>query len=218
MNLLLVEDEAILAEAMLAYLRHQGYAVMWADSLHAAYQHLMEFPPDLVVLDITLPEGEDAGFTLANDLRSSGFQGGILFLTARDAIEDRVRGLDVGGDDYLIKPFALPEFAARIRALLRREAQTRQARLARGPLEVDLSGRMVRWNGEDVNLTEREFALLEYLSLHPERVFSAEELTDRFFADTESGVKIVRVYVHHLRQKIAPDVIQTLSSGYRLGV
>ncbi|WP_337845616.1 response regulator transcription factor, partial [Thermus sp.] len=146
-----------------------------------------------------------------------GYSGPILFLTARDALEDRVRGLDLGGDDYLAKPFHLEEFMARVRALLRREARSKQARVQRGPLEVDLVDRTVRWWGRPVELAPKEFALLELFVLHPHRIFTPQELWERFFPESTSD-SIVRVYVRKLREKLGAEVIRTLPSGYALGL
>ncbi len=218
MRILLVEDEPTVAEPLNALLNREGYAVTWAPNLEAAWRALADGEPDLAILDVMLPEGENAGFTLAKRLREAGYRGPILFLTARDALEDRVAGLDLGGDDYLVKPFAFQELVARVRALLRREAQTKQARLVRGPLEVDLAARRVRYDGRPVVLTEKEFALLERFALYPEKTFTVEELLERCFPGATSGPRIVRVYVHHLRQKLAPQVIETVPGGYRLGV
>ena len=218
MRVLLVEDEDGLRKPLAAMLRHQGYEVREAASLDEAWDAFVEAEPDLVSLDIMLPEGEDAGFRFAEELRAAGYEGPILFVTARDAVDDRVRGLDLGGDDYLVKPFNLEEYAARVRALLRRGSPVKQSRFERGPLAVDLAARKVFWQGREVELTGREFALLELFVLNPDRVFTAEELLDRLFPGTESGLKIVRVYVHRLRHKLGPEVVATVPGGYRLGV
>jgi len=218
MRILLVEDEEGLRKPLAALLRHQGYEVREAATLAEAWDAFVEAEPDLVSLDVMLPEGEDAGFRFARELRDAGFLGPILFVTARDAVEDRVQGLDLGGDDYLTKPFDLEEYAARVRALLRRGSPVKKSRVERGPLSVDLAARRVFWQGREVPLTSKEFALLELFVLHPERVFSAEELLDRLFPGTDSGPRIVRVYVHRLRQKLGPEVVATAPGGYRLGV
>jgi DNA-binding response OmpR family regulator len=218
MRILLVEDESGLAGPLLALLRRERYEVEWADCLGKAREAFLEAEPDLIALDVMLPEGEDAGFVLAKELRESGYEGTILFLTARDTIEDRVSGLDLGGDDYLVKPFSLQEFLARVRALLRRGGSTKVAVLERGPLRLNFSSREVCWNDQTVGLSDKEFALLERLALHPERVFPVDELLDKLFPDTDSGHRILRVYVFRLREKLGPEVISTSSGGYRLGV
>jgi DNA-binding response OmpR family regulator len=218
MRILLVEDQPELAAPTLAILRYGGYEAEWACSAEQATELAAEREPDLAILDVMLPEGEQAGFELARRFRRAGYLGSILFLTARDAVEDRVHGLDLGGDDYLVKPYSLEELLARVRALLRREAQTRQVEFQRGDLRVHFALRRALWQGTPIELSDKEFALLEVLSLYPERVFSAEELLDRLFPGTDSGTRIVRVYVHHLRRKIAPQVISTQPGGYCLGV
>ncbi len=218
MRILLLEDERDIREPLAALLRHQGHEVDEAGSLAEAREAVIEAEPDLAVLDVMLPEGEDAGFRFAKELREAGYSGPILFVTARDAVEDRVAGLDLGGDDYLTKPFSLKEFAARVRALLRRQSRVHSSVFERGPLKVDYAARRVFWDGREVSLSAREFALLELFTLYPDRVYDAEELLDRLFPGTDSGLRIVRVYVHRLRQKLGPEVIATVPGGYRLGL
>mgnify|MGYP002779242946 CR=1 FL=1 len=218
MNILVVEDERDIAEPVVQLLRAQRYEVTWAASLERAYEAFGERDYDLAVLDVMLPEGEDAGFSLAEGLRGVGFCGSILFLTARDSVEDRIRGLDLGGDDYLIKPFSLKELLARVRALLRRESPTKSAAFRRGELEVGFAKRQVLWGGREVRLSEREFAMLELFALNPHKVFAVDELLDRFFPDAASGQRVVRVYVRQLRHKLRDDVIATVPGGYTLGL
>lgn len=219
MRILLVEDETGLREPMAAYLKQQGYTVATAASIEEARDCLIEAEPDLVLLDVMLPEGVDAGFEFAGELRDAGFEGPILFITARDAVEDRVTGLDLGGDDYLTKPFSMEELAARVRALLRRGTAVRRSVFERGPLKVDFAARKVSWEGREVSLSGREFALLEMLTLQPDRVYGPEEILERLFPGADSGPKIVHVYVHHLRSKLGDEVVETVSGGgYRLGL
>ncbi len=217
MNILVVEDEAILGETLKALLQRNSYQATHADSYESAWDAFIELEPDLVALDVMLPEGEDAGFEFARELRESGFTGPILFLTARDTVEDRVKGLDIGGDDYLIKPFSLDEFMARVRALLRREATTKQSTFKRGNLELDFRQRRVLWQGQDITLSEREFALLELFALNPDKIYTSKELLERIFPGADSGTKVIRVYVHYLRQKLDNSIIATAPGGYRLG-
>lgn len=150
-------------------------------------------------------------------MREAGFAGSVLFVSARDAEADRVRGLDLGGDDYLVKPFGLAEFLARVRALVRRNTQTRTTVLERTPLNVDLANRRITWAEREVQLSAREFEMLELFALYPERVFTADELQERLFPEAGSGPKVVRVYVSQLRHKVAGEVIATVPGGYRLG-
>lgn len=216
-NILIVEDEQVLAQGLLGLLKQEGYKAAWADSIEAAWVKLDDFEPSLIVLDVILPEGEDAGFEFAQALREVGVAIPILFVTARDSVEDRIEGLDLGGDDYLVKPYSLNELMARVRALLRREVQTKQAHFKHGSLEVYLRKRKVMWEGKEVSLSEREFAVLEQFILYPDKIFLTEELLDHLFPNAD-GSRIVRVYIHHLRQKLAAEVITTVSGGYRLGV
>ena len=218
MTVLIVEDEGLLAQVLLKTLAHEGYRAVWADSVGAAWDLLAEVEPDLIALDIMLPEGENAGYDFARDLRVGGVNVPILFVSARDTVEDRVTGLDLGGDDYLVKPYSLDEFMARTRALLRREAQTKQTVFQRGPLEVDFKMRRTLWESSEVNLSDREFSLLEQFALNPDRVYTPDELLDKIFPGADSGTRVVRVYVHYLRQKLGPEVVTTASGGYRLGV
>ena len=218
MNILLVEDERDIAEPLLDLLQAHRYNVRWAASLETAYHSLGEKDFDLAVLDVMLPESENGGFELAQSLRDTGFEGSILFLTARDSIEDRAKGLDLGGDDYLVKPFSLKEFIARVRALLRRTAQAKNTTFERGALKVNFKRRQVCWQEKEVRLSDREFAMLELFAHYPDKVFSAEDLLDRFFPDAESGKRVVRVYINQLRQKLDVSLINTISGGYTLGV
>lgn len=218
MRILIVEDERDLAEPLINLLHRERYEVVWAANLEEAYRAVGEHEFDLAVLDVMLPEGEDAGFGFAMSLRDADFPGRVLFLTARDSVQDRIRGLDLGGDDYLIKPFSLKEFLARIRALLRRNADTRRATFARGPLDMNFSARRVCWHGNEIPLSEKEFTMLELFTLHPERVFAVEELLERFFPEAESGARVVRVYVSQLRRKFGVNLISTVPGGYRLGI
>ncbi|BDG17302.1 response regulator transcription factor [Thermus brockianus] len=216
MQVLLLEDEPHLGRAVAGALAAQGYGVRWARGLEAAREAFLEGEPDLMILDVRLPEDPDGGFRFAQEVREAGYQGPILFLTARDALEDRVLGLDLGGDDYLVKPFHLEELLARVRALLRRASAVKESRVRLGALEVDLAARAVYVGGKRVDLSLREFALLELFVLHPERVFSPEEVAEKVFGDGER-VGAVKVYVHYLRQKLHPQVVRTVPGGYRLG-
>jgi len=216
MRVLVLEDEPGLLEPILAFLRQARLEAHGARSLAEAYRLLGEGEPEVLVVDVRLPEGEDAGFRFAEEVRRAGYQGGILFLTARDALEDRVRGLDLGGDDYLVKPFHLEELLARVRALARRGASFKGRVLERGLLRVDFARRRVFWGDREVALSPKEFALLELLSLYPDKAFSREELLDRVFPGAESEA-ILRVYVQRLRQKLAPWVVERVPGGYRLG-
>src|SRR5690606_36684890 len=145
MKILLLEDHADIARALAEALRHERYQVEWVTSEAGAARAAAEERLELAVLDVMIGPREDAGFELAAQLRYAGFEGQVLFVSARDAEADRVRGLDLGGDDYLVKPFGLAEFLARVRALLRRGVQNRRALLERPPLRVDLANRRISW-------------------------------------------------------------------------
>jgi DNA-binding response OmpR family regulator len=217
MRVLYVEDEPDIAIGVAEILRSDRYEVVWVGTADAAFAAMASAPADVVLLDVMLHGDDGAGFRIAQGLRESGFEGGILFLSARDAVEDRIEGLDLGGDDYLVKPFRFDELRARIRALLRRQAGLKQTRIERGSLTIDLKNRVVRLREQPVDLSEREFALLEILAHHPERAFSAEELLDRVFPQASSGAAVVRVYVHNLRDKLGEGMVKRVPGGYRLG-
>lgn len=217
MRIVVLEDEPDIADAVVDVLRRDGYDVAYASNRTALFDAIADAPTDLAVLDVMLPGAPEAGFDAARDLRAAGFDGAILFTTARDAVDDRIAGLDLGGDDYLVKPFSLGELRARVRALLRRSGSTRAALVTHGRLSADLAARTVTWDGEPVALSEREFALLELLLHDPQRTYPAPDLQDRLFPDASSGSAVVRVYVRQLRTKLGPDAIRTTPAGYRLG-
>ena len=218
MNILLLEDETDIAEPVVEALEDDRYDVVWVRDATQALAAVAEREFDLLLVDVTLPEGAYAGFEFVRHVRDAGYAGPLMFVSARDAVSDRIRGLDLGGDDYLVKPYSLDEMLARVRALVRRTAQSKRSVIDQAALHVDLTARTVAWSGRPVALTDREFAILELFALHPERVFTVDELLDRFFPDAASGHRVVRVYVSQLRQKIDPDVIRTMAGGYRLGL
>lgn len=220
MRVLLVEDDPKLAALIRGGLEGDGMAVDHAADA-AQGQALAEMESYAVLLlDVRLPEGGDAGFELARTLRSAGLEAPIVFLTARDDVEDVERGLDTGGDDYLTKPFALRELRARIRAVVRRARGVADPRLPlAGGWRLDTAGRRAVRGSRTAAVTRREYALLELLALHPGRVFSRGELVDRLWAGTEVvDLKVIDVYVSSLRRKLVPEVIATVRGfGYRLG-
>lgn len=218
MRLLLVEDDPRIAGPTVDALREAGYAVTWAqtgpEGLEAAL--LGDFP--LIVLDVMLP-GMD-GFEIARELRAGGVEAAVLFLTARGDLADRVQGLDLGGDAYLVKPFAVPELLATLRALSRRErGQTApQVTFTDGRGTLDTVARTVTWDGIEVAVTGREYSLLEALALSPERWFTREDLLDRVWGPEFGGeARIVDVYVRYVRRKLAPEAISSeRGRGYRV--
>ena len=204
MRILVVEDEAKVARALQEGLERQQYEVVVAGTGEEGFYLVSAEEFDLVILDLMLP-GRD-GLEVLATLRKRGLVTPVLILTARDAIEDRVQGLDKGADDYLVKPFAFPELLARVRALLRR-GRTQQValRLQLADLEMDLVPRRVRKSGKDVECTAREFELLEYLLRHKEQVVSREMLAREVWRETSRATpldNVIDVHMARLRPKI----------------
>jgi two-component system, OmpR family, response regulator QseB len=222
MRVLLVEDEPDIRLPLQRALLAQGFEVQVAHDLPSGREAMLEVEPDLMVLDVRLLDEEDGGFILAREARASGYAGSILFLTARDALQDRVQALDDGGDDYVVKPFELLEVLARVRALLRRGTEARSSQLrfgtAAGNLELDLVRQQVSQDGARLELSVREFALLERLALTPSRVFSAEELLDAIWGESASSISVVKVNVHRLREKLGAETISSVRGGYQFGL
>lgn len=216
MRLLLVEDDEMIAETVLDAMRRAGYAVDWAQDGRAAALSLGNDVYDLVLLDLGLP-GRD-GISVLNEYRAAGGAAAVLILTARDSIEDRIRGLDAGADDYLVKPFDLDELAARVRALQRRRHDHRQPVYVHGDLTLDPAAHEVTKRGEPLRLLPREFALLQALIEAPTRVFTRAQLEDKLYGwGEEVGSNAIEVHVHGLRRKIGSDEIVTVRGvGYRL--
>ena len=201
MRLLLVEDDAKLARAVGRGLRHEGYAVDLAGDGDAALMQAAVWEYDAIVLDVMLP-GRD-GFEVCRMLRERDCWAPILMLTARGQVGDRIRGLDVGADDYLAKPFDFGELLARLRALVRRTPAQRPVRLEVGDLVVDPSTHAVARAGVPVALTAREFAVLEYLARHAGEAVTRASLLDHVWDENfEGSTNIVDVYVGYLRKKL----------------
>jgi len=214
MRVLLVEDDAMLGEALATGLRQTGFDVDWLrDGVEAEHAAASE-PYAAVVLDLGLPRR--SGLDVLRHWRSAGRVLPVLILTAQDAIEERVRGLDAGADDYVIKPVDLAELAARLRALVRRSRGEAMPLLRAADLELDPARHEVRFRGAPVELHAREFALLQELMLHAGRVLSRDDLERRLYGyGDEISSNAVEVYVHHLRRKLAPDAIRTVRGvGY----
>jgi len=202
MRILVVEDDALLAEGLTKLLSRAGHTVDHAATGKYADQLLTEETFDLVVLDVGLPDID--GFEVLRRLRTRHSSTMVLVLTARDAVEDRVHGLDLGAEDYLTKPFSVSEFEARVRALQRRVIPAAAKRLIAG-LSIDVAAKRVRANDKPVDLTPREWALLELLLTHPGRVLSKEQIADNLGGiDDQLTVNAVEVHVSRLRTKIEP--------------
>jgi two-component system OmpR family response regulator len=216
MRVLVVEDEAKLANLLRRGLRREGMGVDVARSGEDALVRASATDYDLILLDLMLP-GYD-GFEVCRRLRADGVWSPTLMLTALDEVEDRVRGLDSGADDYLAKPFSFAELMARIRALMRRAAPPRPAVLRAGDLRLDPATHRV-WRGDvELSLTPREFALLETFIRQPGRVLSRFELLEHVWDDSyENRSNVIEVYVGYLREKLDRDAIETVrGAGYRL--
>jgi len=220
MRVLLVEDESRIAEFIRKGLSEYGYAVDVAhDGEEAlAWVDVAEF--DIVVLDVMLPVRD--GIEVCRELRERGVQTPVLMLTARDAIEDRVRGLDSGADDYLVKPFAFAELLARLRALARRERSALGARLQVGELVLDTTTREVFRQGQAIGLTSKEYTLLEYLMRHPNQVLTRTMIAEHVWNyDFDNATNVIDVHVRNLRRKMDDPfphrLIHTVrGAGYRI--
>jgi DNA-binding response OmpR family regulator len=225
MRLLVVEDEVALAEALATGLRRDGYAVDVAYSGQAAAECLAVDRYDLVTLDLALPPPGPDGPELCRRLRAGALgdpDTRVLMVTARDAVADRVAGLDGGADDYLVKPFALDELRARIRCLLRRPSGAGTATLTVGPLAIDTAALSATWGGNRIDLTPKELAVLRYLAMRPGVVVSQEELLAHVWdRNADPFTDTVRVTVGTLRRKLAahsasPPIETVIGCGYRL--
>jgi two-component system response regulator QseB len=217
MRILLLEDDRDIGDGLSAGLRKQGMLVDWLRDGRQGQTALAGAPYDAVVLDLGLP-GMD-GMDLLADWRGQGHTVPVLILTARDALPDRIAGLNGGADDYLCKPFALAEVVARLHALVRRNLGQSQNQLQHGPLTLDTAACTVTYNGDIITLNKREWLLLHLLVTHPGQVFSRSQIEDKLYNwDQEVDSNAVEVYIHHLRKKIHADLIQTRRGlGYQLG-
>jgi two-component system OmpR family response regulator len=221
-RVLVVDDEATLTELLSMALRYEGWEVRTAADGTAAVRAAREFRPNAVVLDVMLPDM--SGLDVLRRLRADATDVPVLFLTARDAVEDRVAGLTAGGDDYVTKPFSLEEVVARLRALIRRVARLRvpdDALLAVGDLTLDEDSHEVCRAGEPIALTATEFELLRYLMRNPRRVLSKAQILDRVWNyDFGGQANVVELYVSYLRKKIdaghAPMIHTLRGAGYVL--
>jgi DNA-binding response OmpR family regulator len=200
MHILVVEDDLRIAEFVTRGLEESGYTVTVAYDGEDGFLAARYNDYDLIVLDLMLPKMD--GLEVARKLRAGGKATPILMLTARDTERDKIRGLDVGADDYLTKPFSFGEFLARVRALLRRDTLTRASIMRIDDLELDTVARQVRRGGRDVALSAREYALLEYLVHHAGQILTREQLATHVWSDAEVESNVIDVYVRYLRQKV----------------
>jgi two-component system, OmpR family, response regulator len=203
MRLLIVEDHPILANGLITALKGADYAVDHAATGEQADHMLATQHYDAVILDIGLPKLD--GYEVLRRMRRKGSKTPVLMLTARDALEDRVKGLDLGADDYLTKPYDLPELEARVRALIRRGQSGGGADLIHGDLTLDTAGRRATIKDTPLDLSARELGVLEVLMLRAGRVVSKEQLAEQLYGwGEEVGVNAIEVYVHRLRKKLEP--------------
>ncbi len=216
MRVLVVEDDALLGDALRIGLTQAGFTVDWARDGREGLAAASSAPFAAVVLDLGLPGL--SGLDLLERLRAARDAVPVLILTARDAIADRIAGLDAGADDYLVKPIDLGELAARLRALVRRAAGRAAPVLEVGPLRIDLAARSVSLRGRSIDLSPREFAVLHELARSAGRVLSKEQIAERVYGwGEEIESNAVEVHVHHLRRKLEPGVIVTVRGvGYLL--
>jgi two-component system copper resistance phosphate regulon response regulator CusR len=220
MRLLIVEDSQTLAESLHATLEHEGHACDHAADGEQAMAFLAQHEYDLLLLDWMLPKRD--GLQVLQSLRRAGAPTRVLMLSARDTVADRVAALDAGADDYLVKPFALDELLARVRALARRPHESGDAALVLGELQVDLHARRARWRGVDVQLSPKEYALLELLLRQRGKTLSRATIFDRLYdSASASSDKVVEVILSTLRGKLAkagaPDPIHT-RRGFGYGI
>jgi two-component system OmpR family response regulator len=218
MRVLIAEDDAVLADGLTRSLRGSDYAVDCVTDGGEADHVLTAQNYDLVILDLGLPRLD--GFEVLRRLRRRGSKTPVLILTARDALDDRVKGLDLGGDDYITKPFDLPELEARVRALIRRGQSGGGSVLSHGTLTLDTVGRRATLAGEPLDLSARELGVLEVLMLRSGRVVNKDQLAEQLYGwDEEVGPNAIEVYVHRLRRKLesAGVAIRTIRGlGYLL--
>jgi len=201
MRILIVEDEKIIAKNLKKGLSEEGYSVDSAyDGEEGGFMAETE-PYDLIILDIMLPKAD--GITILKNLRKQGIKTPVLMLTAKDAVSDKIKGLDTGADDYLTKPFDFDELLARVRALLRRKGEVKSAIIRIGDMEIDTAGHQVRRGGKDIQLSAREYALLEYLAYNGGKVVSRTDISEHIYEyDFDLDSNVIDVYINFLRNKI----------------
>ena len=216
MRILLAEDDPLLGDGLRAGLRQQGFLVDWVRDGQAAERELLTEPYAAAVLDLGLPLKD--GLHVLGAVREAGIRLPVLVLTARDTVPDRIRGLDLGADDYVLKPVDLGELAARLRALVRRSHGQPQEHLQAQGVVLDPAGRCATRDGEAVQLSTREFDLLHVLMLSAGRVLTREQLEQQLYSwGQEVDSNAVEVHIHHLRRKLGSGLIQTVRGvGYLL--
>lgn len=216
MRILLVEDDAMVGKALALGLVRAGFALDWVTDGRSAELALANGVYDLAVLDLGLPKKD--GMAILATLRAEGNAIPVLIASARDAVEDRIGGLEAGADDYLLKPFDLDELVARIRAILRRHSGSGSPLLKAGSIVMDLARKSVTRSGDAVDLSAKEFAVLEALMQRPGAVLSREKLEEAVYGwEDQIGSNAVEVHLHHLRKKLGSEAIKNVRGvGYRI--
>ncbi|MFX1670774.1 response regulator [Paraburkholderia sp. A2WS-5] len=217
MRILLVEDDELIGSGLQQGLQGEGFAVDWARDGNEAALALRTTSYGLLLLDLGLPKQD--GLTLLARLRERDDDTSVIIVTARDAVPDRVAGLDGGADDYIVKPFALDELLARMRVVHRRQAGRAQTTLHAGPLRLDPAQRRVWLHDEEISLTTREFALLHELMHKPDTIVSREQLEERLYGwNEEVESNTIQVHIHNLRRKLGTKAIRNVRGvGYQIG-
>ncbi len=215
MKVLLIEDDHLLGEGMRTGLERENYTVEWAQDGEAAMQLICDPAFDVVILDLGLPK--ISGLEVLRRARKQKCDVPVLILTAQDAVEQRIEGLDAGADDYMTKPFSFEEMCARLRALIRRSVGAVDECLHYRDIIINVSTHQVTRNGEPVELSQREFALLLELVSSAGRVLSKAQLEERLYGWLDDiGSNTIEVYIHHIRKKLGSDIIQTVRGvGYK---
>lgn len=218
MRILLVENDQILGDAMCRSLEHAGHAVDWTRNGNDADLALGDQVYDLALLDLGLPKLD--GFEVLRRLRERKSNLPVLIVTARDSLNDRIKGLDLGADDYVLKPFDMPELLARVRAQARRSLSLSSTRIIYGPLTYDMADHLITVDGQPMAISPREFDILEALLLKVGKLITKEQLIEKLCNwDGELGSNAIEVYIHRLRKKLQPlgvDLITVRGLGYML--
>ncbi len=218
MRILLAEDDVSQAESIKTWLEMDGYHLDWVERGDHAIHALAQHEYDCVLLDRGLPVA--SGDEILKKLRKDHPETPVIFLTARDAVHDRVEGLDMGANDYLVKPFSLEELSARVRTQLRQRQQTVSVQISFGDIVLNPAGKSVLLNGQPVNLTAREFQLLHKLMLRPEHIVTREQLEESLYAwGDEIESNAIEVFIYQLRKKIGSHYIKTVRGlGYKMNL
>lgn len=216
MKILLIEDDLMIGESLSQFLKSEGYAVNWCQNRRSGDTAIKSETYELVLLDLGLPD--ISGLEVLRKLRSMKITTPVLILTARDAIDDRVAGLNAGADDYLVKPFAIAELEARVRALLRRATGNLDSQLTNGEVVLDTASKVLHFQGDSFPLSAREYAVIHALLETPGKVWSRAQLEERIYGwQEEVESNVVEFYIHQLRKKLGPEsIINIRGMGYRV--